>query len=330
MLANYYDQALVQYTTYYRTGDARFLAYARDIADKWWRSRHLQAGAYRDWDNSFAPRSVSLGGMILRALDGRPEMWDWITGYQRHMYQTWLGARLAYDHLHYGVRDGGYTLLHAAWLAQTHPDPAVRAEMQAAALAAATQYYVRLQRADGSWRWVDVDDPPKSLPAGEAFENPFHVGVLLEGMIATHRVTGDARILAAITTSCGHLYRDAYRKDELVSELSDGTRWRGMWTYLGETTGGVGTTTLRGGTDTSSIREVREISAPCVHAWGYAYAQTGDITYRDQGDEVAAATWGKGQGPLTDRFYCLMDVDTEKDFSQTYRAGGHYLAWRLG
>ena len=36
--ANYYDTALVQYINYYRTGDTRFLEYARKIADALWHS----------------------------------------------------------------------------------------------------------------------------------------------------------------------------------------------------------------------------------------------------------------------------------------------------
>ncbi|HVF86763.1 MAG TPA: hypothetical protein VM866_04200, partial [Pyrinomonadaceae bacterium] len=82
---NYYDQALVQYINYYRTNDPRFRDYARKIADSWWRSAGVNEGKVTDFDTySFAPRSASLGGLMLRALDGRPEMWPWITAYTQH------------------------------------------------------------------------------------------------------------------------------------------------------------------------------------------------------------------------------------------------------
>ncbi len=73
---------------------------------------------------------------------------------------------------------------------------------------------------------------------------------------------------------------------------------------------------------------MREITAPTVHAFGYAYYITRDKTYLDMGDEMAAATWGHGVGPLTDAYYSLMDY-IGKDYNQNYRAGAQYLAWRV-
>ncbi len=50
-------------------------------------------------------------------------------------------------------------------------------------------------------------------------------------MIAVHRLTGDPTVAKSIEKAVTHLYRDAYRKDELVPGLN-GVRWRGMWAYL--------------------------------------------------------------------------------------------------
>jgi hypothetical protein len=171
------------------------------------------------------------------------------------MYQSWLGAHLAKADLHYGVRDGGYMLLYAALLGKVHPDPAVRAEFTQKALDAATLYYVRLQYPDGSWRWIDVD----AQTTGYQMQ-PFMVGLMLDGMVATHRLTGDPRILTAITKSVENLYTDGYRGNEPVSQ-KPGATWRGMWyTLYGATCqAGCGRKTLDGGWDTNGIREVREL-----------------------------------------------------------------------
>ncbi|MDQ3687132.1 MAG: hypothetical protein M3430_16275, partial [Acidobacteriota bacterium] len=125
---NYYDQALAQYINYYRTGDVRFRDYARKIADSWFAQPNVSGTA--DSSNSLGPRTIALGGLILRAMDGRPEMWPWITEYTREMFNNWVGRRVTYDGLYYGVRDGGYMLLYAAWLARVHPDAQVRANFR--------------------------------------------------------------------------------------------------------------------------------------------------------------------------------------------------------
>jgi hypothetical protein len=323
-LRNYYDMGLALYTGYYRTGNTTLLNHARRVADVWW-SGYPNSGANTNYSNTTAPRGAALGGLMLRALDGRPELWPWIAGYVRYMYQSWLGAHLAKADLHYGVRDGGYMLLYAALLGKVHPDPAVRAEFTQKALDAATLYYVRLQYPDGSWRWIDVD----AQTTGYQMQ-PFMVGLMLDGMVATHRLTGDPRILTAITKSVENLYTDGYRGNEPVSQ-KPGATWRGMWyTLYGATCqAGCGRKTLDGGWDTNGIREVRELNPLVLHAFGYAYAMTQDPKFRQWGDEIFAATFGKGQGPLADPYYSLADFRA-KEYNQNYRSAGRYLVWRLG
>ncbi|MCL4864797.1 MAG: hypothetical protein KJZ47_02810 [Gemmatimonadales bacterium] len=321
---NYYDLGLALYTAYYRTGNQTLLTHARKVADSWWGSLPAN-GTYQDWDNTWAPRLSSMGGLMLRALDGKPQMWPWITTYVRTQFDVWVGMRLNKAELHYGVRDGGYMLLYAAWLAKVHPDPVVRAEFRQKALDGATLYYARLQYPDGSWRWTD----PSASVSGYLMQ-PFMVGLLLDGMVATHRLTGDPRILTAITRSVENLYTMGYRGNEPVSQLA-GATWRGMWyTVYGATCqSGCGRTTLDGGWDTNGIREVRQLNPVIIHAFGYAYAMTQDVRYRQWGDELFAATFGKGNGPLTDAFYGLADF-REKEYNASYRSSGHYLAWRQG
>lgn len=319
---NYYDQGLCQYINYYRTGDAAFLGYARKIADSWWQLPNIDQGQNRNFDNSLSPRGASLFGLILRALDGRPELWPWITDWARYMLNVWVLRWTAVTELRAGLRDGGYMLTYAAWIAQAHPDAAVRAEFRANAIAAARDYFVRLQYADGSWRWQDE----AGWPASERRMMPFMVGLLLEGLIEVHQMTDDAAIATSIAKGCEALMRDAYRGAEPVPELPT-VGWRAMW-YTAYDGGPTGDRHLRGGTDTNSIREARENNSTCCHAFGYAYQITGDVRFRQWGDELFAATFGKGEGPGADAFYALADYQ-EKQYAQNYRSAGRYLAWRL-
>lgn len=326
---NYYDLGLALYTEYYRTGNPTLLAHARKVTDSWWLLPNADQGTNTDWDNSFSPRSSSLGSLMLRALDGRPEMWPWITGYTRYMLNIYVSRWIGQDYIQ-GARDGGYMLLYGAMLARVHPDPTVRAEFTTKVRAAGVNYYAANQYPDGSWRW---EDSYQSEMTGK-FMQPFMVGLLLEGMVAAHVVTGEPAILSAITKSVENIYTAAYRKDEAVPERPT-VNWRGMWYFMygnecnPATAPKCGTSNLEGGWDTNSIRGVRQMNPHLIHAFGYAYAKTGDTRYRSWGDEIFAATFGKGQGPLTDAYYSLADF-REKEYNAAYRSSGRYLAWRLG
>ena len=321
---SYYDQGRVQYLNYYRTGDAEFLKYARDITDYWY--EHV-----KPLGTNIAPRSAAVSGLMLRALDGRPEMWDWILPWVNHHMHVWLEARLDYETLHYGLRDGGYALYYGSLVAAVHPDAAVRSEYKARVLTVARDYYARLQYSDGSWRWGDS----QATITGK-FMQPFMVGLMLEGLVAVHQLTGDAVVANAIMKSAENLYAVGYRLDELVPGVAD-TNWRGMWyfVYGNECMPGqppapqCGAQELRGGWDTNSIRDVRQLNPTTVHAFGYAYKISGDTRYLAWGDEIFASTFGKGRGPLADDFYGLADYQA-KQYNQSYRSAGTYLARRVG
>ena len=71
--ATYYDTALVEYINYFRTRDAAFLNYARKIADSLWGSQYIEFGTVTEGPNHLPPRSQAFAGLMLRALDGKPE-----------------------------------------------------------------------------------------------------------------------------------------------------------------------------------------------------------------------------------------------------------------
>ena len=72
---NYYDNVLAFYTLYYRTGITQFLTYARTLADRWFTMPYFDQGLNDcNVDTCLVPRIVSYTGMIVRELDGRPDM----------------------------------------------------------------------------------------------------------------------------------------------------------------------------------------------------------------------------------------------------------------
>jgi len=310
---NYYDQALVQYTNFYRTGDIRFRDAARKIADSWWQMPFIDQGR-SSVDNLIAPRHVGLDGLMLRALDGRPEMWPWIVNYTRVMFDIWVGQRVKYPALYYGAREGGYMLLFTANLAKVHPQKEIRAEFQRKALDAAVNWYARVQFPDGSWRWGD------DAWLGDAMQ-PFHVGILLEGLIAVHRLTNDERVKTSILKGTEALYKVGYNE----------RGWRAMYyqvfgSYKDGTScdKGCGAAAVRfPPSDVNLIAEARQLNANCIHTFGYAYFLTADEKFRQWGDDIFDATFGR-----KDKYRGLA-FSRAKEYDESYRSAGKYLAWRL-
>src|ERR1039458_10073262 len=72
--ANYYDNVAAYYALYYRSGIDDYLTAARKLADRFWENPPIDQGVHQ-WDFGYTGRSVSAMGLVLRALDGRPEMW---------------------------------------------------------------------------------------------------------------------------------------------------------------------------------------------------------------------------------------------------------------
>jgi hypothetical protein len=331
MFWNYYDLGLCLYIEYYRTGNPTLLEYARKVTDSWWKQKPgIDEGRMTNFDSyDLGPRLSSLGGLILRALDGRPEMWPWITAFVNYDYNMWLGARINNQNLWYGVRDGGYMLLYTAQLAKVHPDPAVRADMRQKALVAARDYYARLQNADGGFYWQV--DPEYARPdlTDQFASQPFMVGLLLEGMIATHQLTNDPVVAQSILKAVDWLYNKAYERGPVTNLV--GVNWRAMKYFVFRASSTINNRTSGEAYDTPDgmIRDMRSLNSTTLHAFGYAFKLSGDTKYRDWGDDVFSATFGKGRGPGADAYWGLPDY-REKEYDQHYRASGRYLAWRLG
>lgn len=311
---NYYDFGLAAYGLYYRTGDPRFLDCARKVTDSWWASLPIDNGRSTDY-GAYAPRQVSLSGLMLRALDGRPEIWPWVVDYTRNQFDIWVGSRISNASLWFGVREGGYLLLYATQIAATHPDTAIRAEFREKALNAAVNYYARLQQADGSWRWID--DTTSGFKDGE---QPFQIGILNEGMIAVHRLTGNEVVKNAILKSVNHEFQKSYNPNG----------WRGLYYLIyGAWNSGVSCATGCGAVanpwpaaNPSDVSDARQLNATTIHQYGYAFVLTGDLKYKQWGDEIFDATYSGTDGF---RGYASSRA---KEYNESYRSGGKYLAWR--
>jgi hypothetical protein len=352
--SNYYDLALTQYINYYRTGDARFLEYARKTADAWWNSQFIADGTVTGGPNHLPPRSMAFAGLMLRALDGRPEMWDYLEREVRATFENWVYRRKNNPTLYYDIREDGYAQLYAVMIAKVLPDTypryphgTLKVRSGAAADGAtkratylsqtedtAVNFFGRLQQPDGSWRW-NVDEGSNPAEQLRNVEQPFMVGLYLESAILLHELTANEKVKASlrsqIVKACRHLYRDAYRAAEVVSDMPQ-YRWRGMWYFWGggKTSHprayerGEGTRLTRG--DPGAIRQVRHLNSTLHHAFGGAYSLTGDPEFLRMGDEVFDASFGE----RVDGLHGLADDGRAKNYAMNFRASGHYLVWRLG
>ena len=350
MNANYYDLALCLYSLYYRTGNPAFLANARKVADSWWLSPQIKGGTVRNFQTySYSPRNSSLGGLMLRALDGRPEMWDWINEYTRFMFDNWVKVRINDPQLYQGVRDGSYMMLYAAWLGRVLPSSfpltdggrrtngaQLRAQFLADAQDAAVNYYVRLQYHDGSWRWDDGYYTDADGGRLQGITQPFMVGLLLHSLIDVYRGTSSSRvketIKASVLKAVDHLYNGGPYMKRNAGIPNSPIRWRAFnYFYHGGTT--VNPTKYANGDyagiNASTFYDVegaRQASSTILHAMGWAYSVTGDQRFADWGDDVYDSIFGFTEDHVSN----YVAGGDQKGYNQHYRAAGRYLAWRYG
>jgi hypothetical protein len=353
-LANYYDTALVQYINYYRSGDTRFLAYARKIADALWHSQYIGDGTVVQGNNNhLPPRSMAFAGLMLRALDGRPEMWDYLEREVRATFDNWVYRHKNDPKLYYDIREDGYAQLYAVMTAKVMPDryplyangtlrtrtgtatdgAAKRKAYLAQTEDTAVNFFGRLQRADGSWR-ADLDEGANPDQQYRDVEQPFMVGLYLESLVLLHQLSRNppvkARLLSQLTRSVRHLYLDAFEGNHRVTDLPQ-YRWRSMVYYWGGGTVAnpkqfsppAAKTTANANPD--PIRAARHLNSTVHHAFGYAYYVTGDEAFKRMGDDVFEASYGD----QVDGLHCLADSGKAKDYDMNYRASGRYLVWRL-
>jgi len=289
---------------------------------------------------------------MLRALDGRPEMWDYLEREVRTNFQNWVYQRKNNAALYYDIREDGYAQLYAVLLAKVLPDsyplfgngtlqPSTgmatdgalkRATYLSQTEDTAVNFFGRLQQADGSWRFnVDGEGVVNT-------EQPFMSGLYLESVVLLHQLTTNANVktnlVNQLTRSVTHLYNDTYEKNDPVTNFTP-YKWRGTFYYWGGGTVAepnkfsppTPRTTACGLSNCGdgSVTMARHLNSTIHHAFGYAYFVTGNQLYKDMGDEMFDASYGDA----VDGIHCLADSGWGKDYAMNYRASGRYLVWRL-
>lgn len=357
--SNHYDLPLCLYILYYRTNDPVYLDLARQVAKKWWESRYVNQGKWPVDENGLPdagsnPGPLYMGtlGLTLYALDGHPEVFGFLDRITRGWMDIRLLGHLNDTRIYTDLRDEGYMQLSAVTLAKVLPDsfPQVvwdentsvpvpttitvtnGAERRAKYLAdvenVAINYFGRLQQADGSWRWALWSSPGPDLQAlldkyGNSLEQPFMIGIYMESVTKLHALTQRADVKASLQTQllkhCDHIKRDCY-----IVNITEGltTLPRVMLYYFPKEYATYDPTASD-----------RHLTTTVIHSFGYAYKITGNVAYKEFGDELWDSCFAvnpKDTNPITgDPLRSLMDQPYyQKLFTAEFRSSGHYLAWR--
>ncbi len=158
--SNYYDNVAAYYSLYYRSGIDDYLTAARTMADRFWKYR-LDSGTECRYGGPYpnkcggtdAPRTKSLLGMILRALDGRSDMWSGLemmfVYHQTLLTSFYLNPvnSLAID-----VREAAYSMAMVSYCALYDPTPAIRSSCKSTLSTMMNGYWNVKQTPNGSWQ----------------------------------------------------------------------------------------------------------------------------------------------------------------------------------
>ena len=156
--SNYYDAVAGLYAMYYRSGIIDYLTAARTLADRFWKYR-LGSGTLCDsapgpnqCGGSNAPREQSLIGMVLRASDGRSDMW---TGLDK-LFDYYMYFLNVYDQQTvwglWDIREEAYHMAMVSYCALYNPDATYRANCKLALSSAMNGLWSVTQHSDGSWQ----------------------------------------------------------------------------------------------------------------------------------------------------------------------------------
>lgn len=315
VLRQYYDLPYSLYVAYQRSNDALFQSLARKCADAWWQHpQWIGSGKIRLFPDSAtpAPRHAGVGGLILRALDGRPEMWDWINPYVRAAFDTWVKTRQNGSQLHYGLREGAFALRYTCWLAKVLPDAfpnaaAIRAQYLADVESACVNYFGRLQQPDGSWRWSTTSDEPRDEDGGTwvGVMQPFMVGLLLRALCDAHQIvsteTVRENVKNQILKACRHLYADGAYSVALASNFNVIVRGFNYFYHGGTSVnpakyvkGDIPHPWLT--TERWHVESARQAISTVVGAFGYAYRISGDPVLKLAGNELYNSAYSGDDG----------------------------------
>ena len=168
--ANFYDVVAALYSLYYRSGIDDYLNTARLFADNFWQFR-LDSGRnyfYGEGYNTF-PRNRSVLGMVLRALDGRPDMWsglELIANLNISSYHATFQNYGPWTQIQGDPRENGYELMEEAYCALFDPNASPAAACRAGISELITNGYTSSRFPDGNWYslyWGGMGGGPASV-----------------------------------------------------------------------------------------------------------------------------------------------------------------------
>lgn len=155
--ADFYDAVAAFYSLYYRSGIDDYLTAARTLADNFWQYR-MDSGRNYFYGEGYGtfPRNHSLLGMVLRALDGRPDMWSGlelvfnseISAFHSYFqaFGPWVQNGMPYD-----PREGGYMQAELAYCALFDPNAAEAAACRSQISENFTKGYTPARDPDGNF-----------------------------------------------------------------------------------------------------------------------------------------------------------------------------------
>ena len=148
--ANYYDNVAAYYALYYRSGIDDYLTAARTLADRFWESPAVNQGKSDNY--GFGGRSLSAMGLVLRALDGRPEMWAGLhaiwDNYMNmlNVVDAEFGAVSLWD-----TREEAYQLAMVSYCALFDTDATYRSTCKTSIINSFPNLWTPRKFPDGSW-----------------------------------------------------------------------------------------------------------------------------------------------------------------------------------
>lgn len=389
----YYDEAQTMYLLFEKTQLTRFRDYARKIADAWWACDLVDYGTQAAIDANESPRESNAMGLILRAVDGKPEYFDWLYRYsyadtntaQFRLYVSDGSGpntgtdRSYYPSLYLGARETGYASRFVIALAKVLPNTYTlfqngtvaastgtatdgatkRANMRDAVLAGSTRYYLRLQKADGSWRW---EDPAWSGQyAEQVWHSAFILGALADFLRlmdddATYKSNNIAAynsIRWAVILGAAHHFLHHYNQNPWSDPPAGLSPNKSRYTVYDLYESSAGNSPPSSPTISPlSLDQFRQNSATALHIYGPAYYYSGVAWYKTAGDEVFGSFWGAGNLAAaglnddgfggqhttcfstpgcgtTDPRTSAADNRRSEDLNQALQIGARYPAWRL-
>lgn len=302
---NYYDVVLAQYRLFYRTGNVKYRNYARTLADGYWAYTLDSGQVCNTGTDCQPPRNQALLGMMMRALDGRSDMWPGIVNLANIAYGPWLssmyndGTQLNFD-----LRESGYVTWYIAMIATAHPDSAVRATYLARCQDAFTQFWQRKQYTGGAWK-MDLFASNPSSPFIGIGTLPWQFFAPIGALMQIHALTNNPQILTVVNNALGYLNDQAYESTCTATRYAtEYTTCSGSPCPVCTWSGGTITCVVANPSQCSTPQrdmESRALNQETVSQLGFLYSSAGINAMRDRGELIFGRTFGStGTGSNTD------------------------------